>query len=68
MAKQKPHEAGRGGSRRRLKLTARSGTACPRSGEWEIAGPVSTARVFAKGSIMPEHYGKKVIWILIRAG
>lgn len=68
MAKQKPHEGGRGSSRKRPALTAMSGTACPRSGEWEIAGPVSTTRVFANGSIMPEYYGRKVLWILIRAG
>lgn len=49
-------------------LTATTGDECPWSGEWEIVGSVSTTRVFAKGKIMPDYYGKKVIWLLIRAG
>jgi len=68
MAGQNPDAPRRGSSRKRPAVTAMSGIACPQSGEWEIAGPVSTSRVFAKGSIMPEYYGRKVPWILIRAG
>lgn len=49
-------------------LTASTGDECPCGGEWEIIGQVSTTKVIAKGKIMPDYYGKKVIWLLIRAG
>lgn len=49
-------------------ITAESGMLCPQSGEWEIIGLVSTAAVFAEGQVMPEYYGRKVLWMLIRAG
>ncbi len=48
--------------------TALSGELCPCSGEWEIIGTVTTTAVFAKGTVLPEYYGRKVVWILIRAG
>jgi len=48
--------------------TASSGEICPCSGEWEIVGQVSTVAVFSKGKIMPEYYGKKVVWMLVRRG
>ncbi len=49
-------------------VTAKSGMVCPQSGEWEIIGLVSTTAVFAEGQMMPEYYGRKVLWMLIRAG
>lgn len=49
-------------------ITTPSGEPCPCSGEWEIIGSPSTTAVFSKGKLMPEYYGKKVVWILIRAG
>lgn len=48
--------------------TAESGMVCPKSGEWEIVGLVSTTAVFAEGQVMPEYYGRKVVWMLIREG
>lgn len=48
--------------------SAWSGEICPMSGEWEIIGTTSTTGVFAKGKVMPFHYGKKVLWMLIRPG
>lgn len=48
--------------------TALSGELCPYSGEWEIIGRVTTTAVFAKGTVLPEYYGRKVFWMLIRAG
>lgn len=47
-------------------ITASSGEVCPCSGEWEIIGVVSTTAVFAKDQIIPEYYGKQVVWVLIR--
>ncbi len=49
-------------------LSTSSGDLCPCSGEWEIIGLVSTTAVFAEGQVMPEYYGRKVLWMLIRAG
>lgn len=49
-------------------LMASSGERCPCSGEWEIVGTVSTTAVLAKGKVMPEYYGKKVVWMLVRCG
>lgn len=49
-------------------LTASSGEICPCSGEWEIIGTPSTTAVFSKGKVMPEYYGKKVVWVLVRRG
>ncbi len=49
-------------------LTASSGQECPCSGEWEIIGSPSTTAVFSKGKVMPEYYGKKVVWLLLRRG
>lgn len=49
-------------------LTASSGESCPCSGEWEIVGSPSTKAVFAKGKVMAEYYGRKVVWVLIREG
>ncbi len=49
-------------------VTAASGMLCPRSGEWEIVGLVTTTAVFAQGKVMPEHYGKKVLWMMVRSG
>lgn len=49
-------------------ITASSGDVCPCSGEWEIVGTVTTTAVLAQGKVMPEYYGKKVLWMLIRAG
>ena len=49
-------------------VTAASGMLCPRSGEWEIVGLVTTSAVFAEGKVMPEHYGRKVLWMLVRSG
>lgn len=49
-------------------LTATSGEQCPCSGEWEIVGSVSTSAVLQKGKLMPEYYGKKVLWMLVRNG
>ena len=51
-----------------ITITAESGMVCPQSGEWEIIGVVSTTAVFAEGQLMPEYYGRKVVWMLIRAG
>lgn len=50
------------------RVTASSGEFCPCSGEWEIVGTVTTTAVFAKGIPMPEYYGRKVFWMLIRKG
>ena len=49
-------------------LTVSSGELCPCNGEWEIIGSPSTTAVFAKGKVMPEYYGKKVVWVLVRRG
>lgn len=49
-------------------LTATSGAICPCNGEWEIIGNPSTTAVLSKGRVMPEYYGKKVIWMLVREG
>jgi hypothetical protein len=49
-------------------LTASSGELCPCSGEWEIIGSPSTTAVFSKGKLMPEYYGKKVVWMLVTSG
>lgn len=49
-------------------LTASSGEECPCSGEWEIVGTVSTTAVLQQGKLMPEYYGKKVWWMLVRKG
>lgn len=47
-------------------VTAASGALCPCSGEWEIVGVVSTSAVFSEGMLMPEYYGKQVLWMLVR--
>lgn len=49
-------------------ITASSGEVCPCSGEWEIVGPVTTTAVLAKGKVMPEYYGRKVLWMMVRSG
>ncbi len=49
-------------------LTASSGAPCPCSGEWEIVGIVCTSAVFSEGKLMPEYYGKRVVWMLVRRG
>ncbi len=49
-------------------VTAASGAICPCSGEWEIVGNVSTSAVFTAGMMMPEYYGKVVVWMLVRSG
>ncbi|AZI34121.1 hypothetical protein EIB73_13485 [Kaistella carnis] len=49
-------------------VTASSGDLCPCSGEWEIVGTVTTTAVLAKGKVMPEYYGKMVVWMLVRRG
>lgn len=49
-------------------VIASSGEPCPCSGEWEIVGVVCTTAVFSEGKPMPEYYGKKVVWMLVRRG
>ena len=49
-------------------ITATSGERCPAGGEWEIVGSVTTTTVLAKGDLMPEYYGRKILWMLIRKG
>lgn len=49
-------------------ITATSGESCPAGGEWEILGTVTTTTVLAKGDLMPEYYGRKVVWMLMRKG
>lgn len=49
-------------------VTASSGEPCPCSGEWEIVGVVSTTAIFSEGKLMPEYYGKWVVWMLVRRG
>lgn len=47
-------------------VSVSSGEICPRNGEWEIIGVVGTTAVFSKDQIMPDYYGKKVVWMLVR--
>ena len=49
-------------------LTASSGAICSCNGKWEIIGSPSTTAVLSKGKVMPEYYGKKVVWMLVRRG
>lgn len=46
--------------------TAKTGSVCPESGIWKVAGSPSTTAPIAKGNRMPPYRGAAVTWRLIQ--
>ena len=49
-----------------LGTRAKTGEACPESGEWKVEGYPTTTAPIAEGNRMPPYGGKAVTWVLTR--
>jgi len=45
-------------------MTARTGTHCPVSGQWNPDGDRENGQVFFEGSLMPSFEGAPALWVL----